>query len=107
MPCPNGGVFYIRGGYKNINRLDPADPNPSYAVPPASPPPTASTIARQPSQGDDDHPSYSDRQISEAMDAEVINAIAANPELWSQSAIVITYDESDGFYDHVPPRILS
>jgi phospholipase C len=37
----------------------------------------------------------------------VINAIAANPALWAQSAIVITYDESDGFYDHVPPRILS
>ena len=25
----------------------------------------------------------------------------------TQSAIIITYDESDGFYDHVPPRILS
>ena len=24
-----------------------------------------------------------------------------------QSAIIITYDESDGLYDHVPPRILS
>ena len=40
------------------------------------------------------------------MAARVINAIAANPDLWSQSAIVITYDESDGLYDHVPPRIL-
>jgi len=41
------------------------------------------------------------------MAASVINAVAANPTLWSQSAIVITYDESDGFYDHVPPRILA
>jgi phospholipase C len=41
------------------------------------------------------------------MNARVINAIASNPTLWSESAIVITYDESDGFYDHVPPRILS
>src|SRR6202042_1348951 len=57
--------------------------------------------------GDDDHPAYADRQISEAMNAEVVNAIASDPELWSQSAIVVTYDESDGFYDHVPPRILS
>ena len=57
--------------------------------------------------GDDDHPGYSDRQLSEAMAARVINAIAADPELWNQSAIIITYDESDGFYDHVPPRILS
>jgi len=57
--------------------------------------------------GDDDHPAYSDRQLSEAMAARVINAVAANSALWSQSAIIITYDESDGFYDHVPPRILS
>ena len=57
--------------------------------------------------GDDDHPSYSDSQLSEAMAARVINAIAGNPELWEKSAIIITYDESDGLYDHVPPRILS
>ena len=41
------------------------------------------------------------------MAARVINAIASNPEIWKQCAIIITYDESDGFYDHVPPRILS
>ena len=37
----------------------------------------------------------------------VVNAVASRPDLWRQSAIVLTYDESDGFYDHVPPRILS
>ena len=41
------------------------------------------------------------------MAARVINAIAANKDIWEHSAIIITYDESDGFYDHVPPRILS
>src|SRR3981081_2454083 len=41
------------------------------------------------------------------MTARVITAIAGNPEIWKRSAIVIAYDESDGFYDHVPPRILS
>jgi phospholipase C len=41
------------------------------------------------------------------MNARVINAIASNPTIWSESAIVITYDESDGLYDHAPPRILS
>jgi phospholipase C len=58
-------------------------------------------------KGDDDHPGYSDRQISEAMAARVVNTIAGNSEIWKQSAIIITYDESDGLYDHVPPRILS
>ena len=59
-----------------------------------------------PKSGDDDHPSYSDKQLSEAMNARVINAVA-NSKYWSQSAIILTYDESDGGYDHVPPQILS
>jgi phospholipase C len=33
-----------------------------------------------------------------------VNAIANSP-YWSQSAIIITYDESDGFYDHAPEAI--
>ena len=41
------------------------------------------------------------------MAARVINAIAANKDVWEHSAIVITYDESDGLYDHVAPEILS
>jgi phospholipase C len=45
--------------------------------------------------------------ISESMAARVINAVASRPDIWRQSAIIITYDESDGYYDHVPPRILS
>ena len=98
---PNGGVIYIRGGYQNNNKLVP--PVTANAVLPAASVATVQTVK----QGDDDHPSYTDRQISEAMAASVINAVAGNPTLWSQSAIVITYDESDGFYDHVPPRILA
>ncbi len=53
--------------------------------------------------GNDDHANYSDSQISEAMVADAVNAIAASP-YWSQSAIIITYDESDGFYDHQPEQ---
>ena len=56
--------------------------------------------------GDDDHPDYADRQISEAMAASAINAIA-NSKYWAHCAIIIAYDEGDGFYDHVPPRIRS
>ena len=41
------------------------------------------------------------------MAARVINAIAASNDVWEHGAIVITYDESDGLYDHAPPRILS
>jgi phospholipase C len=97
---PNGGVFYIRGGYTNQMGLMPPITNPSTPAPEI----TAINAAKV---GDDDHPSYSDRQISEAMAARAINAIASNPEIWEHCAIILTYDESDGLYDHVPPRILS
>ena len=97
---PKGGVFYIRGGYGNQMRLSPVITNPST-------PEDERCRIESAKAGDDDHPAYSDRQISEAMAARVINAIAADQEIWAKSAIIITYDESDGFYDHVPPRILS
>jgi phospholipase C len=99
-----GGVFYIRGGFANIAGMTPPIQNANFPGPLTDA--DRATIART-KQGDDDHPSYSDRQISEAMAARAINAIAGNDELWRQSVIIVTYDESDGFYDHVPPRILS
>lgn len=97
---PNGGVIYIRGGYGNQMGLTPAITNPNT-------PDAEKTAIIKAKSGDDDHPGYTDRQISEAMAARVVNAIAGNKDLWNKSAIIITYDESDGFYDHVPPRILS
>jgi phospholipase C len=84
----NGGVFYVRGGYYNNDGLKVVDPNPNVQA--ATP-------------GNDDHPNYSDAQISEAMVADSINAIANSP-YWSQSAIIITYDETDGLYDHQPEQ---
>ncbi|HUZ90388.1 MAG TPA: alkaline phosphatase family protein [Methylocella sp.] len=96
---PDGGVFYIRGGFVNIAKQVPF-------VHKGTPAAEAKAIAAA-KGGDDDHPGYSDHQISEAMDARVINAIASNPDIWNRSVIIIAYDESDGFYDHVPPRILS
>jgi phospholipase C len=87
-----GGVFYVRGGYYNNDGLQTADPSPAV---------------RASFSGNDDHGSYSDSQISEALVADSVNAIASNPTLWAQSAIIITWDESDGFYDHVPEAIRS
>ena len=100
----DGGVFYIRGGFANLIGQTPPITNPNYPAALTDADRKAITTVKV---GDDDHPGYSDRQISETMMARVVNAVAARPEIWSQSAIVIAYDESDGFYDHVPPRILS
>jgi phospholipase C len=36
--------------------------------------------------------------------ASKIDAIASNPELWAKTVFVLTYDENDGSFDHVPPR---
>ncbi len=88
---PASGVFYVRGGYGNIEGWKPQDPNPRLA-----------TVFN----GNDDHPGYSDSQVSEALLAQEINAIVSSP-YWSQSAIIITYDESDGEYDHARPKIRS
>jgi phospholipase C len=87
----NGGVYYIRGGYYNNQGLTPIDPN---------------TNIQNTSPGNDDHANYSDSQISEAMAADAVNAIA-NSSYWNDCAIIITYDESDGFYDHQPQQFRS
>jgi phospholipase C len=84
----DGGVFYLRGGYDNNDGLVPVDP----------------TAAIQHAFiGNDDHPAYSDQQISEAFAARAIDDIVNSP-YWPESVIIITYDETDGYYDHVSPE---
>jgi phospholipase C len=83
-----GGVFYLRGGYNNNDGLVPVDPTPAI---------------QKAFLGNDDHPAYSDQQISEAFAARAISDIANSP-YWGESAIIITYDETDGFYDHMSPE---
>ncbi|MBV9755463.1 MAG: phosphoesterase, partial [Alphaproteobacteria bacterium] len=87
---PEGGVYYVRGGYRNVAGLKPTLDDPDV---------------QRKFLGDDDHPGYSDSEISEALVAREVNAIARSA-YWAESAIVVTYDESEGDYDHVPPAIL-
>jgi len=35
--------------------------------------------------------------------AQVLDALAANEDLWNTTAFVLDYDENDGFFDHVLP----
>ncbi|MEU4237472.1 alkaline phosphatase family protein [Actinoplanes sp. NPDC026619] len=35
--------------------------------------------------------------------AQVLDALTADPTVWSRTALLITYDENDGFFDHVVP----
>ncbi|HET6325438.1 MAG TPA: phospholipase C, phosphocholine-specific, partial [Planctomycetaceae bacterium] len=50
-----------------------------------------------------DHPSsawYGSWYIS-----EVLNILTHNPEVWKKAVFILTYDENDGYFDHVPPFV--
>jgi len=48
-----------------------------------------------------EHPPL-DRSAGEKFVRDVVVALATSPS-WATSALVVTYDESGGFFDHVPP----
>ena len=81
---PDKSVVFIKGGRKNPFGWKPANPSAQSVL------------------GDDDHPGYSDSQLSESLVAKVVNAVARSP-YWKDSAIIVLWDDSAGFYDHVPP----
>lgn len=39
------------------------------------------------------------------MVSEVLNILTKNPEVWKKTIFVLTYDENDGYFDHVPPFV--
>lgn len=82
------GVYYVKGSNKNAFGWVPASKNP---------------YIQKKFVGDNDHPGKSDEQLAEAFIATYVNAIAKS-KYWSQSAILITWDDGSGFYDHVPPH---
>jgi phospholipase C len=93
------GVFYLRGGLNNNPQTNQANSANNHAA--LAPSSSLSLTEQVAFAGNDDHPGNSDSQIAESMAADAINAIASSP-YWANSAIIITYDESDGLYDHAP-----
>ncbi len=79
-----GGLFYLKGGFASNQGLKPAHAEPFTFL------------------GDDDHPGESDLQVAQADVAAMINVIARS-QYWRQSAIVVTWDDPGGYWDHVPP----
>ncbi len=86
---PAQGVFYVKGGSRNGFGWKPANADP---------------YVQSNYLGDDDHPGPgdTDAQIGEAFVATFVNAIARS-KYWQNSAIVVTWDDPGGYYDHVPP----
>lgn len=35
--------------------------------------------------------------------SEVLDILTKNPEVWKKTIFILTYDENDGYFDHVPP----
>ncbi|MGH9523084.1 MAG: phospholipase C [Terriglobales bacterium] len=81
---PAQSVIFVKGGLENPFGWKPANAMARYIL------------------GDDDHPGYADSQLSESLVAKVVNAVARSP-YWNDSAIIVLWDDSEGFYDHVPP----
>jgi phospholipase C len=55
---------------------------------------------------EDAHPGYSDPIDEQAFIVRVITAVQSSGD-WASTAIVITYDDSDGWYDHQAPSIVN
>ncbi|CAL1519527.1 phosphocholine-specific phospholipase C [Chitinophaga sp. MM2321] len=61
--------------------------------------PTVSWLAGP--QNFSDHPSapwYGAWYVS-----EILDILTKNPEVWKKTIFIVTYDENDGYFDHVPP----
>jgi phospholipase C len=58
----------------------------------------------KPAAYENGHPGYSDPIDEQRFLVNTINAIEASPD-WDSTAIIITYDDSDGWYDSAVPSV--
>ncbi|AZR35835.1 phosphocholine-specific phospholipase C [Xanthomonas vasicola] len=50
-----------------------------------------------------EHPDPSSPAQGAAYTARVLDALTADPAVWSRTALLLMFDENDGFFDHMPP----
>jgi phospholipase C len=55
---------------------------------------------------EDGHAAYSDPADEQAFVTSEINGLAKTPD-WSSTAVLIAYDDSDGWYDHAYPGVIN
>ena len=60
----------------------------------------------KPTTADSAHPGESDPLDEQHFDVNTINKIEKS-KYWASTAIVITYDDSDGWYDHQAPKLVN
>lgn len=63
--------------------------------------PTVSWLV--PSQNFSDHPSAP--WYGTWLTSEILDILTKNPNVWKKTIFILTYDENDGYFDHVPPFV--
>lgn len=58
-----------------------------------------------PAEIDCEHPGGSSPVQSAHFVYKVLDALGRHPDVWRHTALFLTYDENDGFFDHVPPPV--
>lgn len=63
--------------------------------------PTVSWLV--PSQNLSDHPSAP--WYGAWLTSEILDILTKNPAVWKKTIFILTYDENDGYFDHIPPFV--
>jgi phospholipase C len=50
-----------------------------------------------------EHPVPSSPPQGAEFTMKLLDALVTNPEVWSRTALFLSFDENDGFFDHIPP----
>jgi phospholipase C len=50
-----------------------------------------------------EHPGPSSPAQGADYTSRVLEALTANPDVWSKTVLFVNFDENDGFFDHMPP----
>jgi phospholipase C len=50
-----------------------------------------------------EHPLFSTPLAGEIVARQIVEALVSNPKVWARTALLITWDENGGFFDHVAP----
>lgn len=51
---------------------------------------------------DSEHPPFLPSKGAQFVN-DILDALGSTPEVWGKTVLFLTYDENDGFFDHVPP----
>jgi phospholipase C len=57
------------------------------------------------SLADTEHPGFSSAVAGEAVTRQIVEALVSRPKVWRKTALLVTWDENGGFFDHVPPPV--